>query len=58
VKLFAKLPQEVAKADIDKVEMMRLSVVYELIETESDYINDLKTMQSVNYNLFSFTGTK
>jgi hypothetical protein len=46
VKLFAKLPKEVAEADLDKNELMRLSVVYELIETEIDYVNDLKTMLS------------
>ncbi|TPX30842.1 hypothetical protein SmJEL517_g05682 [Synchytrium microbalum] len=47
-KLFAKLPPEVLNAGLTKAEMMRLSVVYELIETESDYVKDLGTM--INYH--------
>ncbi|KAJ3103449.1 Phosphatidylinositol 3,4,5-trisphosphate-dependent Rac exchanger 2 protein [Phlyctochytrium bullatum] len=36
-KLFAKLPIEVLNARLSKSELMRLSVIYELIETEADY---------------------
>ncbi|KAI8913327.1 Dbl homology domain-containing protein [Gorgonomyces haynaldii] len=43
-KLFAKLPQVVAESSLPKPEMMRLSAVYEMIETENDYVRDLQTM--------------
>ncbi|KAJ3091674.1 Myosin 10A, isoform D [Quaeritorhiza haematococci] len=43
-KMFAKLPQEVLNANLAKPELMRLSVVYELIETEADYVRDLNVM--------------
>lgn len=46
-KLFAKLPQAVAESGLEKPEMMRLSAVYELIETEIDYVKDLQTMITV-----------
>ncbi|KAI8621585.1 hypothetical protein BC830DRAFT_1076995 [Chytriomyces sp. MP71] len=43
-KLYPKLPALVVNAGLPKQEMMRLSVVYELIETEADYIRDLGIM--------------
>ncbi|KAJ3237114.1 cytochrome c oxidase subunit 1, partial [Chytriomyces hyalinus] len=43
-KLYPKLPAMVLNAGLPKQEMMRLSVVYELIETEADYIRDLGIM--------------
>ncbi|KAJ3100459.1 Myosin 10A, isoform D [Phlyctochytrium planicorne] len=55
-KLFSKLPMEVMNAGLPKVDMMRLSVVYELIETESDYVKDLGIM--VNYHKPEVRATK
>ncbi|KAJ3049366.1 hypothetical protein HK097_009630 [Rhizophlyctis rosea] len=46
--MLAKLPPEVLAANLSKNEMMRLCVVYELIETEADYVRDLQTM--INYH--------
>jgi hypothetical protein len=43
-KNFSKVPKEVADANLPKPELMRLSTVYELIETELDYGKDLMTM--------------
>ncbi|KAJ3026898.1 UNVERIFIED_CONTAM: cytochrome c oxidase subunit 1 [Siphonaria sp. JEL0065] len=43
-KLFPKLPQEVLNMGLPKQDLMRLSVVYELIETEADYVRDLGIM--------------
>ncbi|KAI9343518.1 hypothetical protein BDR26DRAFT_858236 [Obelidium mucronatum] len=43
-KLFPKLPVEVMNSGLPKQELMRLSVVYELIETEADYVRDLGIM--------------
>lgn len=43
-KNFSKVPKEVADANLPKPELMRLSTVYELIETEIDYGKDLTTM--------------
>ena len=51
-KLFAKLPADVLNAGLTKQELMRLSVVYELIETEADYVKDLGIMINVNGLLF------
>lgn len=48
LKLFAKLPQQILESGLEKPELMRLSSVYELIETEVDYVQDLKTMINVN----------
>ena len=45
-KLLAKLPKEVEEANLEKPELLRLAAVYELIETESDYLKDLGTMLS------------
>ncbi|TPX69374.1 hypothetical protein SpCBS45565_g02378 [Spizellomyces sp. 'palustris'] len=42
--MFSKLPPEVAAANLPKPELMRLSAVYELIETEADYVRDLSLM--------------
>ncbi|KNC98059.1 uncharacterized protein SPPG_06473 [Spizellomyces punctatus DAOM BR117] len=42
--MFSKLPPEVAGANLPKPELMRLSAVYELIETEADYVRDLSLM--------------
>ncbi|KAI9201995.1 uncharacterized protein BJ171DRAFT_584641 [Polychytrium aggregatum] len=47
-KLFAKLPAEVMNAGLPKPELMRLSVVYELIETELDYVRDLSVMINIH----------
>ncbi|KAJ3187390.1 cytochrome c oxidase subunit 1 [Gaertneriomyces sp. JEL0708] len=46
--MFPKVPAEVANAGLPKSEMMRLSAVYELIETEADYVRDLTLM--INYH--------
>ncbi|KAJ3128789.1 spermatogenesis-associated protein 13 [Nowakowskiella sp. JEL0407] len=60
-KSFSKLPKELLDANLPKSELMRLSVVYELIETEADYIRDLNVMINVlslskyNYELIKFT---
>ena len=43
-KLLAKLPKEVEEANLEKPELLRLAAVYELIETECDYLKDLSTM--------------
>ncbi|KAI8854077.1 hypothetical protein BC829DRAFT_381244 [Chytridium lagenaria] len=55
-KLFAKLPTEVMNAGLPKNDMMRLSVVYELIETEADYVKDLGIL--VNYHKVEVRNTK
>lgn len=47
-KMFAKLPAEILEKDLPKAELMRLSVVYELIETEVDYVRDLNVMISLH----------
>lgn len=47
LKLFAKLPKQIMDSGLEKPELMRLSAVYELIETEIDYVQDLKTMINV-----------
>ncbi len=44
LKLFAKLPKQITESSLEKPELMRLSAVYELIETEIDYVKDLQTM--------------
>ncbi|KAJ3162810.1 cytochrome c oxidase subunit 1 [Geranomyces michiganensis] len=46
--MFSKLPPEVNNAGLPKSELMRLSVVYEMIETEADYVRDLELM--INYH--------
>ncbi|KAJ3173283.1 cytochrome c oxidase subunit 1 [Geranomyces variabilis] len=46
--MFSKLPPEVNNAGLPKPELMRLSVVYEMIETEADYVRDLELM--INYH--------
>lgn len=59
IKLFAKLPKQILDSGLEKPELMRLSAVYELIETEIDYVQDLKTMINVSifkrFALFCFT---
>ncbi|KAJ3024459.1 UNVERIFIED_CONTAM: cytochrome c oxidase subunit 1 [Siphonaria sp. JEL0065] len=47
-KLFPKLPQEVLNMGLPKQDLMRLSVVYELIETEADYVRDLGIMVNLH----------
>jgi hypothetical protein len=47
LKLFAKLPKQIVESGLVKPELMRLSAVYELIETELDYCKDLQTMITV-----------
>ncbi|KAJ3302352.1 Myosin 10A, isoform D [Kappamyces sp. JEL0829] len=44
IKLFSKLPKQIVESGLEKPELMRLSAVYELIETEIDYCKDLQTM--------------
>lgn len=44
---FNKLPQEIVNAGLPKQELMRLSVVYEMIETEQDFARDLTVMITV-----------
>lgn len=44
LKLFSKLPKQITESGLEKPELMRLSAVYELIETEIDYVKDLQTM--------------
>ncbi|KAI9343309.1 Dbl homology domain-containing protein [Zopfochytrium polystomum] len=46
--MFPRLPAEIACSGLPKAELMRLSVVYEFIDTERDYVNDLLTM--MNYH--------
>jgi len=43
-KAFSKLPPEIVAAGLPKQELMRLSVVYEMIETEQDFARDLTVM--------------
>jgi hypothetical protein len=53
IKLFAKLPKQILDSGLEKPELMRLSAVYELIETEIDYVQDLKTMINVSISKLS-----
>ena len=46
-KMFNKLPDEVVNANLDKKEMFRLSVIYEMMETEVDFVRDMKVITSV-----------
>lgn len=46
-KSFGKLPKEVAESGLPKADLMRLSTIYELIETEIDYGKDLHVMINV-----------
>ncbi|RKO93574.1 hypothetical protein BDK51DRAFT_40719 [Blyttiomyces helicus] len=46
-KMFQKLPPEALSANLPKSELMRLCAVYELIDTEADYVRDLNVMISV-----------
>lgn len=46
-KMFNKLPPEVVAANLPKPEVMRLSVIYEMIETEVDFVRDLNVMITV-----------
>ena len=43
-----KLPTSIMELNLPKTELMRLATVYELIETESDYVRDLQIMSVVN----------
>ena len=45
-KQFGKLPPEVLNAGLAKPEMMRLAVVYEMIDTEVDFGKDMSTLIS------------
>ena len=47
-KIFGKLPAEIMQFDLSKPQLMRLSVIYEWIETEADYVRDLITMITVS----------
>jgi hypothetical protein len=46
-----KLPPEVIAANLPKQEMIRLSVIYEMIETEQDFARDLTVMITVYISL-------
>ncbi|KAJ3201078.1 Rho guanine nucleotide exchange factor 4 [Entophlyctis luteolus] len=54
--VFKKLPTEILNAGLAKQELLRLSVIYEIIETESDYIRDLGIMANVHKNEFRKKG--
>ncbi|KAI9100569.1 hypothetical protein DFS34DRAFT_648488 [Phlyctochytrium arcticum] len=54
--MFAKLPPEVAASNLSKAEMMRLCSVYELIETEADYVRDLTLM--INFHKTQLQATQ
>jgi hypothetical protein len=43
-----KLPTSIMELNLPKTELMRLATVYELIETEADYVRDLQIMSVVN----------
>ncbi|RKO96064.1 Dbl homology domain-containing protein, partial [Caulochytrium protostelioides] len=43
-KVFKAVPEELLNAGLPKIELLRLSAVYELIETEADYVRDLGIM--------------
>jgi hypothetical protein len=52
-KIFGKLPPELSK-NLSKPQAMRLSVIYEMIETEADYIRDMNIMINVRILFQSF----
>ncbi|KAJ1560079.1 Myosin 10A, isoform D, partial [Cladochytrium tenue] len=41
---FPRLPEAVACSGLPKKELMRFSVIYEFLDTERDYVNDLRVM--------------
>jgi hypothetical protein len=43
-KIFPRLPESVFSLDLSKPELMRLSVLYEWLETENEYIRDLQLL--------------
>ena len=47
-KTFSKLPSDLLNRGLTKPQLMRLSVVYEFIDTEVDYVRDLNTVLSVS----------
>jgi hypothetical protein len=50
-----RLPAEVLALNLPKEETMRQNVVYEILESEADYVRDLNVMinVSLNYNFLS-----
>ncbi len=46
-KIFGKLPPELMTNGLTRPQLMRLSVIYEMVETEADYIRDLNLMINV-----------
>ena len=50
-KIFGKLPPELMNRGLTKPQLMRLSVIYEMIETEVDYIRDLNIMINVLFSI-------
>lgn len=42
-----KLPDEVLSMNLDKAELKRQNIIYEIIETEADFVRDLNMMMSV-----------
>ncbi|KAI8895289.1 hypothetical protein BC833DRAFT_623172 [Globomyces pollinis-pini] len=55
-KMFAKLPKQIVESGVEKPELMRLCAVYELIETEIDYVKDLNTM--INFHKVQMRDSK
>ncbi len=49
VHAFGKLPQDILAKNLPKSQLMRLSVVYEFIDTEQDYVRDLNVMLTVSF---------
>lgn len=54
--MFKKLPPELLSMNLPKQEIMRQTAIYEIIDTEKDYVSDLRTMVNVCY--FEFGCTK
>jgi len=45
---FSTLPENILQMNLSRQENMRLSVIYELFATESDYVRDLNVIINVN----------
>jgi hypothetical protein len=43
-----RLPNEILALDLTKEEQMRQSVIYEMIDSEADYVHDLRVTIDVN----------
>ncbi|KAJ3283334.1 cytochrome c oxidase subunit 1, partial [Blyttiomyces sp. JEL0837] len=55
-KMFPRLPADIVNSGLPKPELLRLSVIYEFIDTERDFVNDLGTM--INYHKNELKQTK